>query len=58
LRSFIMQRRVQVIAKSGHNNSRKITLPAGVWMDRQQALAGLELRTLQRQAAPWLAPRR
>ena len=35
-----------------------LTLPAGVWMDRRQALAGLELRTLQSPAAPSLAPRR
>jgi hypothetical protein len=35
-----------------------LTLPAGVWMDRQQALAGLEWRTLRCPAAPLLAPRR
>src|SRR6266487_4295301 len=34
------------------------TLPATVWRDRQQALAGPEWRTLQFQAAPSLAPRR
>ena len=34
-----------------------LTLPAGVWRDRQQALAELEWRTLQCQAAPSLVSR-
>ena len=32
-----------------------LTLPGGVWMDRQQALAELEWRTLQCRAVPSLA---
>ena len=39
-------------------SSRFLTLPAGAWMDRQQAPAELEGRTLQYPGAPSLAPRR